>query len=103
MSVTIRADRGSTVRDVRVGSEEASRTESIGRVGYESYAAFTNWKTFDDRKMPEWFDLPMRVRAAWEHASREVVGRSRRPLNPWLITLGIWIFVAGALIGKFCK
>ena len=38
------------------------------RRGYEGYAASTGGKTFDGRDMPQWVDLPDRIKEAWRAA-----------------------------------
>lgn len=58
--------------------------ERVGRIGYEAYAKSTGGKTWDDRTMPEWDELPERIKVAWDavgHAYLEdprVVGRLSR-------------------------
>jgi hypothetical protein len=42
-------------------SEQAKR-------GYEGYAASTGGKTFDGRDMPQWNELPDRIKEAWRAA-----------------------------------
>lgn len=37
----------------------------VVRAGYEGYAEWTGWKTYDGRDMPRWDDLPTRTRMAW--------------------------------------
>jgi len=37
----------------------------IGAIGYEAYAKSTGGKTWDNRDMPKWEELPDRIKAAW--------------------------------------
>jgi hypothetical protein len=43
-----------------------------GQIGYQAYALSTGGKTFDDRVMPCWEDLPERIQAAWEAAAAAI-------------------------------
>ena len=43
-------------------------------VAYDAYAAFTGGKTFDGRDMPQWHELPERIRGAWRAAIEAVYG-----------------------------
>lgn len=47
-----------------------------GQIGYEAYALFTGGKTFDNRDMPQWKDLPDRIQAAWEAAGIAILMRN---------------------------
>lgn len=48
-----------------------------GQIGYEAYALSTGGKTYDDRDMPRWKDLPERIQAAWEAAAAAISRRDR--------------------------
>lgn len=43
-----------------------------GRIGYEAYAAETGGLTYDGKKMPEWDELPDRIRKAWAFAATAI-------------------------------
>lgn len=47
----------------------------IGKIGYEAYAKFTGWKTFDGRTMPPWDELTDRIQDAWRAAARAILGQ----------------------------
>ena len=42
--------------------------KSDAQTAYEGYAGFTGGMTFDGRPMPEWEQLPERIRLAWAAA-----------------------------------
>jgi hypothetical protein len=44
-------------------------THHLGRIAYTAYAASTGGKTFDGRDMPQWIDVPMRIKDAWQAAA----------------------------------
>lgn len=45
----------------------------VARAGYEGYASWTGWKTFDGRDMPRWDDLPEHTQLAWVAAAGSIV------------------------------
>jgi hypothetical protein len=52
---------------------------SVGRTGYEAYAAHTGGKTFDGRDMPSWDALPDRIRNAWGAAALAIIAHQQAP------------------------
>jgi hypothetical protein len=46
---------------------------TLGRAAYAGYGDRTGWKTYDGRVMPEWEELPERIREAWEAAGAAAV------------------------------
>ncbi len=38
---------------------------SRGRIAYVAYGVQRNFRTHDDRPMPEWKELPDEIKAAW--------------------------------------
>lgn len=55
------------------------RATEVARAGYEGYGEWTGWKTFDDRDMPRWDDLPEQTRLAWVAAAGAIVRVVLRP------------------------
>ena len=47
--------------------------ENYGRMGYEEYAVSTGGKTYDGRDMPQWDDLPERIKSAWCAAASKIL------------------------------
>lgn len=45
---------------------------SYGQIAYEAYADETGWRNYQGNMMPEWKDLPPKIRAAWEAAAHAV-------------------------------
>jgi hypothetical protein len=37
----------------------------VGELGYTLYGNFRDWKTYDDKPMPKWGELPDDIQAAW--------------------------------------
>lgn len=52
---------------------------SIAESAYKSYAANTGNKNFKGDPMPEWNDLPIKIRTAWEAATRQIIQIAVRP------------------------
>ena len=44
-----------------------------GQVAYESYADDRDYRTFDDRAMPVWKDLPYEIQNAWRVAANTTI------------------------------
>lgn len=45
----------------------------LGRIAYEAYGKDAGWKTFNDRRMPPWFDLGPAVQQHWQAAAAAIV------------------------------
>jgi hypothetical protein len=45
---------------------------SLGQMAYEAYAQVTSWRNYMGGQMPHWFELPERIREAWESAAEAV-------------------------------
>ena len=44
-----------------------------GQVAYEAYKLATGGKTFDDKPMLEWYEVPEHINNAWETAAHAVI------------------------------
>jgi len=42
----------------------------LGQVSYQRYGAAVYWKTDNGKEMPEWAELPLKVRAGWAAVER---------------------------------
>lgn len=54
-------------------TEKSSFLDAEARQAYERYAAVTDWKNFQGNPMPQWGDLPEKIRAAWVAAVEPLV------------------------------
>ena len=50
-------------------------------VAYMAYAKFTGGKTYDDKQMPQWQDLPKRIQDAWRAAIGAVLDEYSHPID----------------------
>jgi hypothetical protein len=55
------------------------RAREVARAGYEGYARWTGFKTFDGRDMPQWDDLPDSTQLAWVAAAGSIVRKMYAP------------------------
>jgi hypothetical protein len=55
------------------------RATDVARAGYEGYGDWTGWRTYDDRDMPRWDDLPDNTRLAWVAAAAAITRKVLRP------------------------
>lgn len=46
--------------------------KELAQIGYEGYGNNRDWKTYDDRPMPKWEELPESIQDAWVAAFRAV-------------------------------
>lgn len=46
--------------------------KKLAQIGYEGYGDNRAWKTYDDRPMPQWEELPESIQDAWVAAFRAV-------------------------------
>lgn len=44
----------------------------LGQIAYEAYGQVTEFKNFRGDPMPEWPDLPDKIREAWEAAAEAI-------------------------------
>ena len=44
----------------------------LARIAYQAYGETTDFKNFRGEPMPEWDDLPEKIRQAWEAAAAAV-------------------------------
>lgn len=53
--------------ELRKAAEQEIRRHQymLAKMGYEAYGSYTNFKTYDDKPMPKWDDLPLRIKNAW--------------------------------------
>lgn len=62
------------VRVVEAGSKEIQMTaESLARQAYIAYGDHTGWKNFAGLAMPQWEELPVGIRIAWQCAVIRVI------------------------------
>lgn len=47
--------------------------EWFGRLAYAAYGSATDNKNYQGLPMPDWYDLPQKIRAAWVRASQTVI------------------------------
>ncbi len=52
----------------------------LARAGYHGYSDQTHARTFDDRHMPTWDELPMRIQLAWVASTIAVIANFPRAL-----------------------
>lgn len=64
-------------------SEDAPRTPAA-QTAYQAYAESTGGKTFDNRDMPKWDELPARIQAAWQAAVDAAVNQAGADVQPHL-------------------
>lgn len=48
--------------------------EEIAKMAYAAYSASTDNKNYRGEEMPTWDALPVKIKTAWECATRQVVG-----------------------------
>lgn len=53
-------------------AESALQWNGIAREGYEAYAVVTGGLNFRGEPMPQWLDLPDKIRSAWNYAAVRV-------------------------------
>lgn len=53
--------------------------KSYGQIAYEAYCQKTNWISLvSGQRLPEWKDLPMTIRLAWQESAQAVIEVSRK-------------------------
>lgn len=55
--------------------------KSYGQINYEAYCNHRHWKTFAEELLPQWSELPARMKDAWEAGAETTVNEflSRQP------------------------
>lgn len=51
--------------------------KDLGQLAYEAYGDVVEWRTWDDREMPQWGKLHDQQRLAWEGAARAAATADR--------------------------
>lgn len=49
-----------------------------GEIGYIAYADAVGWRAVNGDQLPQWADLPDRIRSAWDDASYAIVEAATR-------------------------
>lgn len=49
-----------------------------GEVGYNAYCDAVGWRAYNGDLLPQWADLPDRIRSAWDDASYAIVEAAAR-------------------------
>jgi hypothetical protein len=55
-----------------------SQSADPGRIAYEAYGRQVGWLAYNGQPMPNWTELPERIRIAWQAAARAAIERSVR-------------------------
>lgn len=46
--------------------------QNLGRRAYDTYAECREWKTCDDKRIPQWLELPEEIKYAWSLAALQI-------------------------------
>lgn len=46
--------------------------KSLGQIAFEAYCGSVGNKTYDNKPIPKWGDLPEQIKQAWEDAAKAV-------------------------------
>lgn len=49
-----------------------------GKVGYDAYADAVGWRAYNGDALPQWSDLPEKIRSAWDDAAYAIVEEATR-------------------------
>lgn len=49
---------------------------TLAMVGYHAYGEHVAWRNYAGHPMPQWEDLPTRIREAWVEAARAIIAAS---------------------------
>lgn len=53
-----------------------------GKTAYEAYGENRNWKTYDDKPMPQWKDLKPEIQHAWAAAACATIDAWEAYMHP---------------------
>lgn len=44
--------------------------KSLAQVAYEAYAEYKNWKAYNGEPIPQWSEVRLDIKLAWEEATK---------------------------------